>query len=221
MRVLRRVDVREGTTIAALFGHAGYARGVPDEFPQVISRACHDLRTPLASAFGFARTLERLGAVEGEQARYLSIVVEATEELGRLIDCLALLARAEDGRVALERSAVHSGELAAEAVALVPGERLVLEGSGGPVDVDRARAVSALAWLAEAVEHAVPGTETLIVDARADGAFALGPLPAVMADRFVDGAGDLRALAALAVARVHGGSLAREGDRVVLRLAAT
>lgn len=192
-----------------------------DEFPQVISRACHDLRTPLASAFGFARTLQRLGAVEGEHARYLSIVVEATEELGRLIDCLALLARAEDGRVVLDPSTVASGELAGEAVALVPGHRVSLTGAGALLEVDRARAVSALAWLVEAVEHAVPGSEPLDVEAREDGSLALGPLSTVMADRFVDGAGDLRALAALTVARAHGGSLAREGDRVVLRFAAT
>jgi hypothetical protein len=194
---------------------------VADDFPDVISRACHDLRTPLASAFGFARTLERLGAVEGDNARYLSLVVEATEELGRLIDCLALLARAQDGRVVLERSTVESSELAVEAVALVPGDRLSLRGVGATLEVDRARATAGLAWLAEAVEHAVPGVATLLVDARSDGSFAIGPLPAVMADRMAEGAGDLRSLAALAVALVHGGTLAREGDRVVLRLAAT
>jgi signal transduction histidine kinase len=194
---------------------------VADDFPDVISRACHDLRTPLASAFGFARTLERLGGVEGDNARYLSLVVEATEELGRLIDCLALLARAQDGRVVLERSTVESSELAVEAVALVPGDRLSLQGVGATLEVDRARATAGLAWLAEAVEHAVPGVATLLVDARPDGSFAIGPLPAVMADRLAEGAGDLRSLAARAVAHAHGGTLAREGDRVVLRLAAT
>jgi hypothetical protein len=194
---------------------------VADDFPDVISRACHDLRTPLASAFGFARTLERLGAVEGDNARYLSVVVEATEELGRLIDCLALLARAQDGRVVLERSSVESSEVAVDAVALVPGDRLALQGPGATLEVDRARATAGLAWLAEAVEHAVPGVAPLLVDARADGSFAIGPLSAVMADRMADGAGDLRSLAARAVAHVHGGTLAREDDRVVLRLSAT
>ncbi|MDX6564427.1 MAG: two-component system, OmpR family, sensor kinase [Gaiellales bacterium] len=192
-----------------------------DDFPDVISRACHDLRTPLASAFGFARTLERLGAVEGDNARYLSVVVEATEELGRLIDCLALVARAQDGRVVLERSSVESSEVAVDAVALVPGDRLALQGAGATLEVDRARATAGLAWLAEAVEHAVPGVAPLLVDARGDGSFAIGPLSAVMADRMAEGAGDLRSLAARAIAHVHGGTLAREGDRVVLRFSAT
>jgi signal transduction histidine kinase len=197
---------------------------VPDDprgFPEQISGACHDLRTPLASAYGFARTLERLGAVEGEHARYLSLVVEATEELGRLIDCLALLARAQDGRITLERSTVSSIALAASAVELVPGERLSARGAGAAIDVDEARAASGLAWLAEAVVHAVPGDGPLQIEVRADGAFALGPLSGVMADRMAEGTGDLRALAALAVARAHGGTLAREDDRIVLRLAPT
>jgi light-regulated signal transduction histidine kinase (bacteriophytochrome) len=197
---------------------------VPDDphgFPEQISGACHDLRTPLASAYGFARTLERLGAVEGEHARYLSLVVEATEELGRLIDCLALLARAEDGRITLDLGQVESRMLADGAVEAVPGGRLSARGSGTTIEVDRARAASGLAWLAEALVHAVPGEQPLQIDARADGAFALGPLAEVMADRMAHGAGDLRSLAALTVARVHGGTLAREHDRIVLRLAAT
>jgi hypothetical protein len=194
---------------------------VPDQFPEVISRACHDLRTPLASAYGFARTLERLGAVEGDNARYLAVVVEAAEELGRLIDCLALLARAEDGRLVLDPSEVDSSELAVAALQLVPGDRVSQHGAGALIEVDRNRAVSAVGWLGEAAVHAVPGEDPLVLDARPDGSFAIGPLSAVMADRFVDGAGDLRALAALAVARAHGGTLAREDDRVVLRLSAT
>jgi hypothetical protein len=190
----------------------------PPGFPEQISAACHDLRTPLASAYGFARTLERLGAVEGDHARYLSMVVEASEELGRLIDCLALVARAQDGRIVLERAPVASRELAEAAADLVPGGRLSVRGVGASVDVDGPRATSGLAWLGEALVHAVPGDQPLQLEARADGAFALGPLSDVMADRFVAGTGDLRALGALAVARVHGGSLAREHDRIVLRL---
>jgi hypothetical protein len=192
-----------------------------DAFPELVSRACHDLRTPLASAFGFARTLERLGAVEGDHARFLALVVESTEELGRLIDALALLARAEDGRLVLERAPARTDELAAAAVALVPGDRLSATGPGAERSLDAPRATSGLAWLAEATAHAIPGDAPLELEARADGTFALGPLPETMDDRLVDGTGDLRARAARAVALAHAGTLAREGDRVVVRLAAT
>jgi signal transduction histidine kinase len=190
-------------------------------FPELVSRACHDLRTPLASAFGFARTLERLGTVEGDQARYLAIVIQSTEELARLIDALALLARVENGRLPLERTGVATAELVSEACALVPGERLSAGGAGAHIEVDRARSAAGLAWLAEATEHAIPGESPLRLDARADGSIVLGPLPGTMDDRLIDGTGDLRACAALAVARAHGGSLAREGEWIVVRLAAT
>jgi hypothetical protein len=190
-------------------------------FPELVSRACHDLRTPLASAFGFARTLERLGAVEGDHARYLEIIVQSTEELGRLIDALALIARVENGRLPLARTEVATGELVAEACALVPGERVSPGGTGARVEVDRARFAAGLGWLAEATEHAIPGESALVLDARADGTIALGPLPDTMDDRLIDGTGDLRARGALAVAHAHGGSLAREGAWIVVRLAAT
>ncbi len=190
-------------------------------FPELVSRACHDLRTPLASAFGFARTLERLGAVEGDHARYLALVVESTEELGRLIDALALVARVQDGRLTLEPEPVATAELVVEAHAIVPGPRIVVMGAGASIEADRARAISGVAWLAEAALHAIPGDGDLVLDARSDGSIAIGPLPAAMDDRLVDGTGDLRARGALAVAEAHGGSLAREGEWAVLRFAAT
>jgi hypothetical protein len=184
---------------------------VSDDFPARISSACHDLRTPLASAFGFARTLERLGAVEGDHARYLALVVESTQELGRLIDCLAVVARVEGDRLVLETDAVE----------LVPSDRVAAGGVDVGVELDRGRAAAALAWLAESVVRLVPEGEVVQLDARADGSFALGPVSEVMGDRFAAGEGDLRALGALAVARAHGGTLAREGDRMVVRFAAT
>jgi His Kinase A (phospho-acceptor) domain len=194
--------------------------GTSPDFPQRVSTACHDLRTPLASAFGFARTLERLGAVEGEHARYLSLIVESTAELGRLIDCLALVARAEDGRLLLEPGDVEAGELVAHAMELMPGDRIETGGTGPTLHVDRERASAALAWLAEAGARA-GGDAPVRLDARADGSFVLGPIPPVMAERLAEGAGDLRAMAALAVVRLHGGSLRRDDQSLVVRFAAT
>ncbi len=31
-----------------------------NRFPRIVSLACHDLRTPLATIYGFARTLTRM-----------------------------------------------------------------------------------------------------------------------------------------------------------------
>src|SRR5215211_5768812 len=52
-----------------------------DRFPRVVSLACHDLRTPLATVYGFARTLSRGGELgvlaRIESDRYEVGLVEA------------------------------------------------------------------------------------------------------------------------------------------------
>ena len=47
-------------------------------FPRVVSLACHDLRTPLATVYGFARTLTRAGELDDRTLRFLGMI----EELG-------------------------------------------------------------------------------------------------------------------------------------------
>src|SRR5437870_1213253 len=48
----------------------GYNRSAPmpdNRFPRLVSLACHDLRTPLATVYGFARTRTRVRALAGER----------------------------------------------------------------------------------------------------------------------------------------------------------
>jgi signal transduction histidine kinase len=66
-------------------------------FARLVSLACHDLRTPLATAYGFARTLA-MADLEEPSGRYVQMVADATGELGDLLDTLALAARIEAGR---------------------------------------------------------------------------------------------------------------------------
>ena len=49
-----------------------------DRFPRIVSLACHDLRTPLATVYGFARTLTRSGELDDRSARFVGMI----EELG-------------------------------------------------------------------------------------------------------------------------------------------
>ena len=60
-----------------------------DRFPKLVREACHDVRTPLATAYGFARTLERIGGLDEQQQRYLRFIVASCEEQTRLIDAVA------------------------------------------------------------------------------------------------------------------------------------
>ena len=66
-------------------------------FSNLVVLACHDLRTPLATVHGFAHTLARLELDEAP-TRYVEMISAATEQLGELIDQLALASRIEAGR---------------------------------------------------------------------------------------------------------------------------
>ncbi len=90
-------------------------RGEPSDLPNLVVDACHDLRTPLAAAFGFARTIERMGGVTGDNAMYLQQVIEATEELEQLIAALSAVAHGERGTLRLRPQQVDLGELTLEA----------------------------------------------------------------------------------------------------------
>ena len=84
-------------------------RGEPSDLPNLVVDACHDLRTPLAAAFGFARTIERMGGVTGDNAMYLRQVIEATEELEQLIAALSAVAHGERGTLRLRPQQVDLG----------------------------------------------------------------------------------------------------------------
>src|SRR5438034_333699 len=68
------------------------------DFARLVMLACHDLRTPLATVFGFTQTLERLDELEEPASRYLEMIGAASAQLGELVDELALGARIEAGR---------------------------------------------------------------------------------------------------------------------------
>ena len=55
-------------------------------FPRIVSLACHDLRTPLATVYGFARTLTRSGELDERSARFMGMIEEASEQMTQLLD---------------------------------------------------------------------------------------------------------------------------------------
>src|SRR5436305_5389068 len=67
-------------------------------FPRVVSLACHDLRTPLATVYGFARTLTRAGNLDERTLRFLEMIEEASEQMTTLLDELGVAARIEGKR---------------------------------------------------------------------------------------------------------------------------
>ena len=70
-----------------------------DDFSRLVSLACHDLRTPLATVSGFAKTMLRMDELdEDKRLRYLGLIDTSAGELAELLDLLSLAARIEGGR---------------------------------------------------------------------------------------------------------------------------
>ena len=186
-------------------------------FPRLVSLACHDLRTPLATIFGFARTLTRSEGLTPTLAEYASMIEVASDQLGELIDELSLAARIESGRYEPKLERVPVADLAAAAVERLGDERVAVSGNGGEVIVDveaGKRSVSSLVQCAlrhgglDEVRVSLDGNEIRVSPITPASA------PVVLGE-------DLRDLGA-AVAALHlerlGGSVTVDDDTLTIRL---
>jgi signal transduction histidine kinase len=188
-------------------------------FPELVSLACHDLRTPLATVAGFAATLLRTGRLDEQTARYVTLIESAAGQLGQIIDDLSVAARIEAGRFEPSLETVDSLELARGAAAAVGAGEVHVGGNGAPVRVDARLAARALTALAGAsLRHG--GLEQ--VELHVDGAtLTLSPVnrdsgPVVLGET----TRDLGALSGRAVLEALDGRLERRGDVVAISLPA-
>jgi signal transduction histidine kinase len=186
-------------------------------FPELVSLACHDLRTPLATVYGFARTISRAKGLDPTLAGYSEMIETASGQLGELIDELSLAARIAGGRYEPKLEPVETRRLAGAAVESLGEERVELSGSGGVVTVDPEAAKRSVSSLVQcALRHG--GLDR--VGVALDGAeVRVSPITAASAP-VVLGV-DLRDLgAAVAVMHVErlGGSVAVDGETLIIRL---
>jgi len=186
-------------------------------FSRLVSLAAHDLRTPLATINGFAQTLVRMGELEPPSDRYVGMIVEASRQLAELLDELGLAARIEGERYEPNLQPTDTLELARAAQQELGEDRVRVDGAGGEVVVDveaTRRGVAAL--VQSALRHG--GLDEVHVTADND---AVTIRPVTDSSGAVVTGADLRDLgAAVAVRLVEalGGSVARDGDAVVVRL---
>ena len=188
-------------------------RGEPSDLANLVVDACHDLRTPLAAAFGFARTIERMGGVTGDNAMYLQQVVEATQELEQLIAALSAVAHGERGTLRLRPQPVDLGELVLEA-SEGSGHALTRDVVAGMIETDPARAVTALVWLAAPFAEAPSNGDERGWRITAADSVTFGPLAGLDGELF---SRDLRAYAGRRVLSLLGGEVVLESDCVVAR----
>jgi signal transduction histidine kinase len=183
-----------------------------DRFPRVVSLACHDLRTPLATIYGFARTLTRTGELDERTMRFLGMIEEASEQMTGLLDEVGTAARIEGGRWEPVVREVDTLELATS-----EDGRVATEGAGESIETEPESVGRALESLAVAaarygpVEQAtwtVRGRELELAPITADAA------PVVTGESVRD----LGSLVARLVIEELGGSLELDGETLRVRL---
>jgi signal transduction histidine kinase len=184
-------------------------------FPKLVSLAAHDLRTPLATVSGFAKTLTRAGSLAPPADRYVAMIETAAAQMAELLDELGLVARIEGGRYEPALREADTLELAQAAADDLGEDRVAVSGTGTTVRVDveaTRRAVAALAQSAlrhggfDEVRVAVEGRELRIA-------------PITDASRPVVLGEDLRDLGAAAAGiliRRLGGDLAVEDETLIV-----
>jgi signal transduction histidine kinase len=137
-------------------------------FARLVSLACHDVRTPLATVHGFARTLTRQVELVPPADRYVEMIELASRQMAELLDELSLVARIEAGRYEPALRDADTLELAQAAAERLGADRVRVSGEGAVVQTDLEavdRGVSALVQAAlrhgglDEVEVAVRGTE--------------------------------------------------------------
>ena len=188
------------------------------DFSRLVSLACHDLRTPLATVHGFARTLVRGGGLEPPNDRYVEMIDAASAQLAELLDELSLAARIESGRYEPTLREADTLELARAAAARLEEERVGVSGSGALLETDAEAVERGLAALFQsALRHGGLDSVTVEVDGLE---VRLSPVTAASAPVVLGD--DLRDLGAAVAARLIArlqGSLSVEGETLTIRLA--
>jgi signal transduction histidine kinase len=189
-----------------------------DAFARLVSLACHDLRTPLATVHGFATTLARGGGLAPPADRYVEMIDAASRQLAELIDELSLAARIESGRYEPAQREADTLELAQAAAARLGEERVHVAGSGAAFETDTEAVERGLAALFQsALRHG--GLDSVRVEV--DGAeIRLSPVTAASAPVVLgDDLRDLGAAVAVRLVGRLGGSVAIDGETLKIELA--
>jgi len=186
-------------------------------FPKLVSLAAHDLRTPLATVSGFAKTLIRADTLEEPASRYVEMIDSAAGQMVELLDELGLAARIEADRYEPNRQEANTLDLARGAAAELGEDRVRVGGDGGEVHVDveaTQRSVTALAQCA--LRHG--GVE--LVDVVASGPeLTIAPItPASAPVVLGEALRDLGAAVGVRLVRALGGSVELDGETLHVRL---
>jgi signal transduction histidine kinase len=184
-------------------------------FARLVSLACHDVRTPLATVHGFVKTLERTVELEAPADRYLEMIGAASAQMAELLDELSLAARIEGDRYDPALRPADTLEVARHAQERLEGVSVSGEGAVVETDVEALdRGVSALVQCTlrhgglDEVSVVVRGTEIDVSPVTPASA------PVVLGEDLRD----LGAAVAVRLIRRLGGDVGVAGDTLTIRL---
>ena len=188
--------------------------GEDERFARIVSLGVHDLATPLATVYGFAKTLTRTD-LEEPAARYVEMIGAASAQMKELVEELSLVTRIERGLYSPSLAEADSLELARTACAELGG-RVEVSGEGAPVQVDRDATARALSRLAKAASrHGGIDSVTLVVRGRE---LEIAPLLKNAAGVVTgEELRELGAFAAVAHLKATGVSVTAEDERLLIR----
>jgi signal transduction histidine kinase len=88
---------------------------------ELLSHVSHELRTPLTAFHQFTDLLldEIAGPINAEQKQYLVLALNSAKQLGKMIDQILTVSRAESGKLPLSPRPVSMSELIAGAMSIV------------------------------------------------------------------------------------------------------
>ena len=187
-------------------------------FARLVSLACHDVRTPLATVHGFTTTLARSTELAPPADRYVEMIGAASRQIAELLDELSLVARIEDGRYDPLLREADTLALAHAAAERLGDDRVHVSGEGAAVetDIDAVdRGVSALVQATlrhgglDEVDVVVRGKEIDVSGVTDSSA------PVVVGQDLRD----LGAAVAVRVIEVLGGAVSVSGQTLTIRLA--
>ena len=187
-------------------------------FARLVSLACHDVRTPLATVHGFTTTLARTTELAPPADRYVEMIDAASRQIAELLDELSLVARIEAGRYDPMLRQSDTLALAHAAAERLGDDRVHVSGGGAAVETDLDavdRGVSALVQATlrhgglDEVDVVVRGKEIDVSGVTDSSA------PVVLGRDLRD----LGAAVAVRVIEVLGGAVSVSGQTLTIRLA--
>jgi signal transduction histidine kinase len=105
-------------------------------FARLVSLACHDVRTPLATVHGFTTTLARTTELAPPADRYVEMIEAASRQIAELLDELSLAARIESGRYDPPLRETDTLLFAQAAAERLGADRVQVSGEGATVETD-------------------------------------------------------------------------------------